>query len=142
MDYSQNHGQVTAAMKRMKREGLHRGEPKSVGSKQWLHIPEFAMRPLRERERFGELVFPTSTGNLWEPNSYRKRWNKQLSGTPYASSHPHMVRSKVATILAAPEGALAASRQLGHPSESITAMHYIARSDSAPNLAFVLEKLL
>lgn len=68
-DYSQNHGQVTGAMKRMKREGLHREEPKSVGAKQWLHLSEFAMRPLRERERFGELVFPTSTGNLWEPNS-------------------------------------------------------------------------
>lgn len=142
VDYSQNRLMVTGAVKRTKREGLHRGEPKSVGSKQWLYLPEFAMRPLRERERFCELVFPTSTGNLWEPSGFRKRWNKQLSDTPYASSHPHMVRSTVATILAASEGTLAASRQLGHSSESITAQHYIARPDSAPNLAFVLEKLL
>lgn len=142
IDFSQNRLQVTGAVKRTKREGLHRGAPKSLGSMQWLYLPDFAMRPLRERERWCELVFPTSTGGLWEPTNFRKQWRKQLAGTAYASAHPHMVRSTVATILAQSEGTLAASKQLGHSSESITAKHYIARPDEAPNLSQILNRLL
>lgn len=141
-DDAQARIRVTGAVKRTKREGLHRGEPKSMGSKQWLYLPGFAVDTLRGRERFCDLIFSTSTGNLWEPTSYRRMWRRQLADTPFAGSHPHMVRSTVATILAASEGALAASRQLGHSSESITVKHYISRPDSAPDLTSVLEKLL
>lgn len=132
---------INGAVKRTKAEGLHRGAPKTFSSAQWVHLPGFAVEAINSRPQIFEMVFPTSTGGLWEGTNFRKRWRKLLAGTEYEGVHPHMVRATVATEIARREGAVAASKQLGHSSVTITEKHYLQRDSSAPDLSLLLEEL-
>jgi hypothetical protein len=56
--------------------------------------------------------------------------------------YPHLVRKTVATLIEREEGLAAASHQLGHAAEAVTAAHYVAHRTVAPDHRNVLDQLL
>lgn len=119
--------------------------PKSAGSQLTYRLPRFAVNMLLRRQvRQGrrnayDVVFPSASGTLRDPNNYRKQWRAARAGIGFEWVTPHTFRKSVGTIVANAEGLTAASHQLGHSSESVTSKHYVQRRDLAPDRAELLE---
>ncbi len=119
--------------------------PKSSGSRQTYRLPQFAVNMLLRRQveqlegNPYDVVFPSATGTLRDPNNYRKQWRTAREAIGFDWVSPHTFRKSVGTILANTEGLAAASRQLGHASEQVTSKHYVQRTVEAPDFSRVLE---
>jgi integrase len=119
--------------------------PKSSGSHQTFRLPQFAVNTLLRRQvqqvegNPHDVLFPSSTGTLRDPNNFRRQWNKAKVTMGFDWVTPHTFRKSVGTILANTEGLAAAQRQLGHSSERVTAQHYVARAVVAPDRSSILE---
>lgn len=119
--------------------------PKSSGSYQTFRLPQFAVNTLLRRQvqqvegNPYDVLFPSSTGTLRDPNNFRKQWNKAKVTFGFDWVTPHTFRKSVGTILANTQGLAAAQRQLGHSSERVTAQHYVARARVAPDRSSILE---
>lgn len=119
--------------------------PKSSGSRQTYRLPQFAVNMLLRRQveqlegNSYDVVFPSSTGTLRDPSNFRKQWRTARQALGFEWVTPHTFRKSVGTILANTQGLAAASRQLGHSNEQITAKHYVQRLAEAPDMSQVLE---
>lgn len=119
--------------------------PKSSGSRQTYRLPQFAVNMLLRRQveqlegNTYDVVFPSSTGTLRDPSNFRKQWRTARQALGFEWVTPHTFRKSVGTILANTQGLAAASRQLGHSNEQITAKHYVQRLAEAPDMSQVLE---
>lgn len=119
--------------------------PKSSGSRQTYRLPQFAVNMLLRRQveqlegNTYDVVFPSSTGTLRDPSNFRKQWRTARQALGFEWVAPHTFRKSVGTILANTQGLAAASRQLGHSNEQITAKHYVQRLAEAPDMSQVLE---
>lgn len=119
--------------------------PKSSGSRQTFRLPQFAVNTLLRRkvqQQIGnpyDVLFPSSTNTLRDPNNFRKQWNKARADIGFEWVSPHTFRKTVATVLADTEGLSAAQRQLGHSSDKVTSTHYVERTELAPDMSGVLE---
>ncbi|WOO97804.1 site-specific integrase [Micrococcus terreus] len=119
--------------------------PKSSGSRQTYRLPQFAVNMLLRRQieqlegNTYDVVFPSSTGTLRDPSNFRKQWRTARQALGFEWVTPQTFRKSVGTILANTQGLAAASRQLGHSNEQITAKHYVQRLAEAPDMSQVLE---
>ncbi|WP_182976867.1 tyrosine-type recombinase/integrase [Arthrobacter cheniae] len=119
--------------------------PKSTNSRQRYVLPPFAVEMLLRRQvqqsagNAWDVVFPSSTGTLRDPNNFRKQWRSARDELGFSWVTPHTFRKAVGTILAASEGMAAASAQLGHSSEQVTRTHYVQRVHDAPDMSQILQ---
>lgn len=118
---------------------MRQPRPKSQGSAHRLVIPAFTAAALLARPRWSELVFPSSTLGLQDPNNFRKRWRAEVKAAGHPGVNPHKIRATVATRLARASSLAAASAQLGHASESLTLSYYVERLADVPDMAALLE---
>lgn len=127
-------------------KGLTRqSHPKSSGSFQTFTLPKFAGDMLLRRNvemlepNAFDAVFPSATGTLRSPNNYRKQWRKARADIGFSWVTPHTFRKSVGTLLSHEHGLSAASAQLGHSSEKMTADHYVQRAVEAQDFSENLE---
>ena len=89
-----------------------------------------------------DLVFPNHrNGGVMVPDAFHKPWRICRAGTEFEWAIPHTFRKTVATLLDSEIDSVAASKQLGHSSETITKRHYIQRPDQMPDVSDRLERL-
>lgn len=86
-----------------------------------------------------DVVFPTSTGTLWDSTNVRKTLRKALEPAHLEWITPHELRRTVATEVDREHGTRAAADTLGHGDESVTRRHYIQRNTLAPDVRKTLE---
>lgn len=79
----------------------------------------------------GAMVFPSATGTLRDPSSFRAQWRTAAAAIGFDWVTPHTLRRPVATRLADAEGLAAASAYLGHSNEAVTVGHYRAKAREA-----------
>lgn len=127
-------------------EGLTIQEhPKSASSVQRYFLPQFAVDMLLRRQveqehgNAWDVVFPSASGTLRDPNNFRKQWRSARDELGFTWVTPHTFRKSVGTILANSEGLSAASSQLGHSSEDVTSRHYVQKTHEAPDRTAILE---
>lgn len=124
---------------------IWQAHPKSEGSRQTYALPAFARDMLFRRSTDAtpnpyDVVFPSTSGSLRYPSSYRKQWRDARAALGFEWVTPHTFRKSVGTILANEHGVGAAMAQLGHSSESVTSKHYVQRNLNAPDHAALLEQ--
>lgn len=130
---------ITGAVVSLKGRGMVRQDhPKSRGSMLAYTVDEHTADMLRRRwERMaglgiiGAMVFPSSTGTLRDPSSFRAQWRTAAAAIGFPWVTPHTFRKTVATRVADVEGLAAASAYLGHSNEAVTAGHYRAKAREA-----------
>lgn len=86
----------------------------------------------------GPMVFPSATGTLRDPSSFRAQWRTAATAIGFGWVTPHTFRKTVATRLADAEGLAAASAYLEHSSEAVTAGHYEERAREAADMTAAL----
>lgn len=108
--------------------------PKSESSNRTLTLPPFAAEMLLRRRvaAISEWLFPSGTDTWRSPNNFRTMWRSAIKGTEHEGVSPKAFRKAVATLIDQRLGRRAASDQLGHASEQITADHYIQKSHLGP----------
>lgn len=119
--------------------------PKSEGSNLTFSLPAFARDMLFRRSTEAlrnpyDVVFPSASNTLRDPNNYRKQWREARGDIGFDWVTPHSFRKSVGTVLANSEGVSAATAQLGHSSESVTKKHYVQRNIAAPDHADILQQ--
>ena len=107
-------------------------------------LPSFAVETLTEMFSVtgpDGLVFRDRTGGILRLGNLRRSLRAAVKDTHLDRVYPHLVRKTVATLIEREEGLTAASHQLGHAAEAVTAAHYVARRTVAPDHRNVLEQL-
>ncbi|MFH5230779.1 hypothetical protein [Antrihabitans spumae] len=66
---------------------------------------------------------------------------RDARGVEWAWVTPHSFRKTVATLVERERGMAAASSQMGHAGEAVTAKHYVQKRDRAADVTDVLERL-
>ncbi|MBH0121587.1 site-specific integrase [Rhodococcus sp. CX] len=121
---------------------------KSESGVRTLHIPPIAVDMLRTRlespmSALSVYVFPSSTGNVRDPNSFRKPWRRVASALGYEGLGTHAFRKAVATeIDAAGLSSRVAADVLGHAQVSMTTDAYFARNRAHAMVAGVIQDML
>ena len=108
-------------------------------------LPRFAVETIMRMQINAQsnpwdVVFPSSTGTLRDPNNVRRQW-REARGDAFAWVTPHSFRKTVATLIDRERGDHDASAQLGHSGTAVTRKHYIERATEAPDLTAVLNQL-
>jgi integrase len=108
-------------------------------------LPRFAVETIMRMQINAQsnpwdVVFPSSTGTLRDPNNVRRQW-REARGDAFAWVTPHSFRKTVATLIDRERGDHDASAQLGHSGTAVTRKHYIERAAEAPDLTAVLNQL-
>lgn len=109
--------------------------PKSEHGIRRLTIPDYLVARLRERtdrqRNSGDanprnLIFPSSTGTLCDPNNAARTWHKAAEAASYGSVTLKTFRKANATLIARTLGAeAAAAYQARHSKVSMTMRHYV-----------------
>lgn len=86
-----------------------------------------------------DVVFPSSTGTLWDPTNVRKALRRALEPAGLGWITPHELRRTVATAVDREHGLRAAADTLGHGDESVTRRHYVQRATAAPDVRATLD---
>lgn len=136
---------ITGAVLSLKGRGMVRQDhPKSRGSMLAYTVDQHTADMLRARwDRsmalgiMGAMVFPSATGTLRNPSSFRAQW-RTAAAIGFDWVPPHTFRKTVATRLADAEGLPAASAYLGHSSEAVTDGHYVERTHVAAVMSAAL----
>ncbi|MFJ4161783.1 site-specific integrase [Micrococcus luteus] len=137
---------ITGTVVSLKGRGMVRQDhAKSRGSMKSFPVDEHTAEMVRGRwERMaglgiiGPMVFPSATGTLWDPSSFRAQWRPAAVAIGFEWVTPHTFRKTVATRVADAEGLAAASAYLGHSSEAVTAGHYVERAREAADMTAAL----
>lgn len=106
-----------------------------------LLLPGFAVEMLRMRQVAATtpMVFPSTRGTLMDPRNLASSWARAFAGSEWSWVSQKTLRKTVATIIDAEYGSLLASQQLGHASDKVTKLHYIAQSLTPLDTGNVLE---
>lgn len=106
-----------------------------------LRLPLFGVVMLRRRLECvpGPMVFPNGRGTLLDSRQVSKAWRATFRGTEWDWVTPKTLRKTVATLVDAELGSKAAAKQLGHASDVVTRLHYIAPSELPVDSGEVLE---
>ncbi|WP_053353848.1 tyrosine-type recombinase/integrase [Leucobacter musarum] len=110
-----------------------------------LALPPFVVAMLlnRRMESTTEVVFPSSTETVRNPDNFRLQWKEALGeGLETFNELPKMFRSSVGSFIALEHGADAARGQLGHSTVTTTENHYIAKVDTAKDLTATFERVI
>ncbi len=84
---------------------------------------------MEEMPIYGPL-FPSRTGGLRAPSSFRAQWKRRVKGTQWEWVTPKTIRKTVATLFAREVGVSAAQLMLGHTDDAVTRRHYIAKEST------------
>lgn len=121
---------------------------KTKAGQRVLALPGFALAMLMRRqvEAFGnvhDVVFPSTTGNLRDPNGVGKQWRKVRTALGMDWVTSHTFRKTVATVLDA-EGlsARVGADQLGHAQISMTQDVYMGRGVVHTEVADALNRVI
>jgi len=107
-------------------------------------LPAFAVETLTEMFSVtgpDGLVFCDRDGGIVRLGNLRRALRAAVKDTDLDRVYPHLVRKTVATLIEREEGLTAASHQLGHAGEAVTAAHYVERRTVAPDHRNVLDQL-
>jgi integrase len=85
-----------------------------------------------------DLVFPSSTGTVCDPNNVGKTWRKAADAIGYSWVTLKTFRKANATLIARTMGAEAAAYQAGHSKVSMTRKHYVEEYKEAIDTRAVL----
>lgn len=140
---------VSGSIVRLKGKGLVRQDRTKGGDERPVALPQFAVDALHRRKgdplRSGhsEVIFPSSTGTLRDPDNFGKQWRevRDALGLPDVTSHSF--RKTVATLI--DDSGLSArigADQLGHARPSMTMDHYMKRKQAHAQVADVLDKAI
>ncbi|MBF6065031.1 tyrosine-type recombinase/integrase [Nocardia terpenica] len=122
-------GTITRRKGQPKGEGLIRQEwTKTEAGYRSITLPPFAVDTLMRRKLDAvpnklDLVFPTRTGGIYDPNNFRRTW-REARGTEFAWVTPVTFRKTVATLIANDHDDKGAASQLGHSDDGATARKY------------------
>lgn len=141
---------ITGTVVSLKGRGMVRQDhPKSRGSIQSKPVGVETVDMLRARWEgmaglgvIGPMVFPSATGTLWDPSSFRAQWRTAAAAIGFEWVTPHTFRKTVANEIAKARGMSSASAYMGHSSEAVTAAHYVERAREAEDVTEVLAPLL
>lgn len=131
----------------IKGEGWHRQDwPKSKAGHRTVFLPKFATDMLYERrpsiaETSHGAVFASRTGTYLQPDNVRRQWRQVRLEAGLEWVTPHVFRKTVATLLNEEGLPKEATAQLGHSTEEVTKMYYIAKPAMAPDVSDVLQRL-
>ncbi|WP_219816465.1 tyrosine-type recombinase/integrase [Arthrobacter sp. 4R501] len=121
--------------------------PKSEHGIRYVTVPPYLAAALRNRRvrqnRSGppnplELLFPSSTGTVCDPNNVGKTWRKAADAVGYSWVTLKTFRKANATLIARTMGAEAAAYQAGHSKVSMTRKHYVEEYKEAIDTRAVL----
>ncbi|WP_267307036.1 tyrosine-type recombinase/integrase [Mycobacterium barrassiae] len=138
---------VSGSIVRIKGKGLVRQERTKGGDERSVALPQFAIDALHRRKgdplrtSTGDVIFPSSTGTLRDPDNFSKQWRevRDSLGLPDVSSHSF--RKTVATLI--DDSGLSArigADQLGHARPSMTQDVYMSRGRVHTEVADVLDR--
>lgn len=106
--------------------------PKSQHGIRHVTVPDFLVARLHERQSRQDpatnplnLVFPSTTGTVCDPNNVGKTWRKAADAIGYPWVTFKTFRKANATLIARTMGVEAAAYQAGHSKVSMTQKHYI-----------------
>jgi integrase len=110
-----------------------------------MKLPPFAAHTLErkytaEQPKPEDMLFPSSTGTVRSPHTFRRQWRDARAGSAYESVTPHVFRKSVATLIDRDCSSKHAAVQLGHSGTAITEKHYIAKATESPDLTGALEQ--
>lgn len=150
-DYDPGAATITVAgsVGREKGKGLQRRDKaKTDSSLRTVILPRFAVEMLNQRrarvnagER--EVIFPSSTGTLRDPNGFDKAWRKVRDELGLPEVTGHSFRKTVLTMIDE-EGmsARVGADQAGHTRVSMTQDKYMARGRTHPQVADLLDRAI
>ncbi len=136
---------ITGTNVRVKGAGIVRQDSTKGRKVAKLLLPAFAVTTLEKRiatipaGALG-LVFPSATEKPRAVDVVERQWRDFRERHPeWSWITPHTFRKSVATLLEAEAGLAAAAAQLAHSKVTITARHYVATPDEAPDHRAILE---
>lgn len=134
---------ITGTVVRHPERGLIvQDHPKTAAGRRRLLLPQFVVGMLLRRRVAQvvteDLVFPSSTGTLREPQNVHRQWRAARDRAGFDWVTPHVFRKSVATVIGLGD-LQAAAHQLGHSGTSVTERHYIARTGAGPDARALLE---
>ncbi|UKA55143.1 site-specific integrase [Arthrobacter sp. FW305-BF8] len=121
--------------------------PKSEHGIRYVTIPPNLVTALRDRRARQDssdtsnpldLVFPSSTGTVCDPNNVGKTWRKAADAIGYSWVTLKTFRKANATLIARTMGAETAAYQAGHSKVSMTRKHYVEEYKEAIDTRAVL----
>ncbi|WP_329109463.1 site-specific integrase [Micromonospora sp. NBC_01699] len=100
-----------------------------------------ASHPGRAADNPHDAIFASRRGTWLSPNNVHRQWRQARADADLAWVTPHTFRKTVATLIREETDTKSAAAQLGHSSEEVTDMYYIAKLVQAPDLSEILERL-
>ncbi|WP_113716831.1 site-specific integrase [Arthrobacter dokdonensis] len=122
--------------------------PKTRHGIRRITIPSFLVAQLRTRKNLQtdskasntyNLVFPSSTGTVCDPNNIGRAWRRAADAIGYSWVTLKTFRKANATLIARTMGVEAAAYQAGHSKVSMTLQHYIEEYQEALDTRAVLD---
>ena len=151
VDYDEKTGtlSVTGKVIRAAGKGLHRiDETKTAAGRRTVPLPSFAITTLTERRQkpfIGQqqMIFPSSTGTLRDPENFGARWGKVRGGLGVPDVTSHSFRKSLATLID-DEGLSAriGADHLGHSRVSETQDTYMARGRVHKQVAELMDRAI
>jgi len=136
---------VTGTVVRVPHQGLTvQDHPKTASGRRRLMLPPFVVSMLLRRQleiveqNQWDLVFPSSTGTLREPQNLHRQWRSARERAGMEWITPHVFRKSVATVIGLGD-VRAAADQLGHSGTAVTERHYLAKTHHGPDARSLLE---
>lgn len=109
-----------------------------------LALPGFAVEMLRRRQHLPGnqwgAVFTNVRNNLFDPSNVRTVWRSLFKDSDWAWVTQKTLRKTVATVIDLELGSEVAAKQLGHTSDAMTKLYYIAPSKLPQDQRGALEK--
>lgn len=136
---------VTGTLVTLPGEGVVRQDhPKTATSRRTIVLPRFTVAALLHRQVEGwpnphDVVFPSETGTLKNPNNVRRQLRDARKGTDLEWVTPHTFRRTVATLVKRERDLEVASDVLGHSDTRVTREAYIDGAQLVADVAEVLE---
>ncbi len=138
-------GTVTGTVVRVPGEGLTiQDHPKTASGRRRLMLPRFIVSMLMRRQldvvepNAWDLVFPSSTGTLPEPQNVHRQWRAARGRAGMDWITPDVFRKSVATVIGLGD-VRAAAGQLDHSGTAVTERHYLAKTHQGPDARALLE---
>lgn len=137
---------IGATLVSVKGEGIVRQEHRKAKDSYTVTLPRFAVDTLLRMKvsavpNAHDVIFPSSRGTLMNAANLRTQLRSAHKDSEWVWVKPHTFRKTVATLVAQESSLEDAAAQLGHAGTAVTARHYVQRSESAPDLTSVLDRL-
>jgi integrase len=150
-DFDAAAGTITVCGKVVRQHGkglLRVDDTKTAAGRRTIPLPPFAVTALTERRHrpfIGEqqVIFPSSTGTLRDPNNFGNQWRTIRAELDVPEVTTHSFRKAVATLIDdAGLSARIGADHLGHAKVSMTQDRYMSRGRVHHQVAELLEQTM